>query len=98
MPKLQNKDSTTFMLRLFVTGASPNSARAVKNIKTYCDEYLKDKYSLEIIDIYQQPEVAKEEQIIALPLLVKKFPLPERKLIGDMSNRQKVLKGLGIME
>ncbi len=85
-----------FILRLFVTGASPNSRRAVSNLKNICEEYLKDRYELEIIDVYQQPLYAESEQIIALPLLIKKAPGMERRLIGDMSNKQKVLKGLGI--
>jgi circadian clock protein KaiB len=86
----------TFILRLFVTGASPNSTRAVANLKNICEEYLKDRYELEIIDVYQQPLTAEREQLIALPLLIKKAPGMERRLIGDMSNKQKVLSGLGI--
>lgn len=85
-----------YILRLFVTGATPNSVRAITNLKKICDTYLKGRYELEIIDIFQQPLPAKEEQVIAVPLLIKKFPLPERKLVGDMSNKEKVLKGLGI--
>ena len=84
------------MLRLFVAGASPNSARAINNLKEICDEFLEGSYKLEIIDVYQQAEVAKQEQIIALPMLIRKYPLPERKLIGDMSATDKVLKGLGL--
>lgn len=85
-----------FILRLFVTGASPNSTRAISNLKTICEKHLKDRYELEIIDVYQQPLVAEREQLIALPLLIKKSPGMERRLIGDMSNTQKVLKGLGL--
>lgn len=85
-----------FILRLFVTGASPNSTRAISNIKSICEEYLKGRYELEIIDVYQQPLTAEREELVALPLLVKKAPGSERRLIGDMSNKQKVLKGLGI--
>ena len=85
-----------FILRLFVTGASPNSTRAISNLKNICEEYLKGRYELEIIDVYQQPLVAEREQLIALPLLIKKAPGIERRMIGDMSNKQKVLKGLGI--
>ena len=93
------KDSTDekdFVLRLFITGATPNSIRAVENIKHICESHLIGKYSLEIIDVYQQPKVAEMEQIIALPLLIKKKPLPERRLIGDLSDTEKVLKGLGL--
>lgn len=85
-----------FQLRLFITGASPNSSRAISNLKDICETHLKDKYDLEIIDVYQQPLIAEREQIIALPLLIKKSPGIERRLIGDMSNTGKVLKGLGI--
>jgi circadian clock protein KaiB len=86
------------VLRLFITGASANSTRAVSNIKSICEHYLKDRYELEIIDVYQQPLIAEREQLIALPLLVKKSPGIERRLIGDMSNKEKVLKGLGIKD
>jgi circadian clock protein KaiB len=85
-----------FILRLFVTGASPNSTRAISNLKNICEEHLKNRYELEIIDVYQQPLVAEREQLIALPLLIKKAPGMERRLIGDMSNTQRVLKGLGL--
>jgi circadian clock protein KaiB len=86
-----------YVLRLFITGATPNSVRAVTNIKHICEAHLKGKYSLEIIDVYQQLQAAEEEQLIALPLLIKKTPFPEKRLIGDMSDTQKVLKGLGLL-
>ena len=86
-----------YVLQLFITGATPNSLRAVTNIKQICDDYLKDNYELEIIDVYQQKEVAEKEQIIALPLLIKKMPLPQRRMIGDLSDTEKVLKGLGLI-
>ena len=89
--------STEYVLRLFITGASPNSARAVTNLKKICDAHLAGRYSLEIIDVYQQNSVAQAEQIIALPMLIRKNPLPERRLIGDMSDTRKVLRGLGII-
>lgn len=85
-----------YVLRLYVTGASINSLRAIVNIKEICDKYIPDKYSLEIIDVYQQKSIAEQEQIIALPLLIKRAPLPEKRLIGDMSDTIKVLNGLGI--
>lgn len=85
-----------YVLRLFITGASPNSVRAVNNIRSICETYLNGKYSLQIVDVYQQAAIAKEEQIVALPFLIKKLPLPERKFIGDLSDTEKVLKGLGI--
>jgi circadian clock protein KaiB len=86
-----------YVLRLFVTGILPNSARAVKNINIICNLYLKGRYELEIIDIYQQPSLAIAEEIIAVPVLIKKFPLPEGRMIGDLSNFEKVLKGLDLV-
>jgi circadian clock protein KaiB len=88
---------SVYVMRLFVTGASPNSARAISNLKKICEEYLKDSYELEIVDVYQHPIVAMNEQLIALPMLVKISPGMERRLIGDMSDKQKVLKGLEII-
>jgi circadian clock protein KaiB len=85
-----------YIFRLYITGASPNSARAITNIKNICESSLKDQYELNIIDVYQQPLVAKTVDIIALPLLIRKLPLPERRLIGDMSDGEKVRKSLGI--
>jgi len=86
-----------YHLQLFITGASPNSVRAINNIKAICEKYIKDNYLLEIIDVYQMPEIAQKEQIIALPTLLKKMPAPERRLVGDMSEVAKVLRGLGII-
>ena len=85
-----------YVLKLFVTGASPNSARAITNLKDICEMHIAGGYKLEIIDVYQQPLKARNEQIIALPMLVKSHPLPIKRLIGDMSNKEKVLKGLGL--
>lgn len=92
----EGSNNSEYILRLFVTGTSPNSVRAIGNLREICEQHLKGRYSLEIIDVYQQPEVAKKEQIIALPLLIKKSPGPESRLIGDMSETEKVLKGLGL--
>lgn len=86
-----------YVLQLFVTGILPNSVRAVVNIKAICEQYLKGRYELEIIDIYQQPALAISEDIIAIPVLIKKFPLPEERLIGDLSNTQSVLEGLNLV-
>lgn len=85
-----------YILRLFITGATPNSVRALTNIKQICEEHLKGRYDLEIVDVYKQVDIAEKEQLIALPLLIKKQPLPERRMIGDLSDIQKVLHGLGI--
>src|SRR4051812_36701578 len=86
-----------YMLRLFVAGASANSVRAIANLKAICEQYLPNNYKLEIIDVHQNGAAAEREQIIALPLLVRISPGPERRLIGDMSDTQKVLKGLGLV-
>jgi circadian clock protein KaiB len=92
------ENNGAYVLRLYVTGANPNSVRAISNLTEICEAYLNGRYELEIIDVYQQPLVTELEQIVALPLLVKKFPYPERRLIGDMSNRAKVLRGLSLTE
>jgi len=84
-----------YILRLYVTGSSLRSLRAVYNLKRICEEYLPD-YDLEVIDIYKDPGAAREEQIIAAPTLVKKLPPPIRKFVGDMSNTKKILVGLDI--
>lgn len=86
----------TYVLQLFVSGASPNSVRAIINVKNMCESHLAGRYSLEIIDVYQQGIIAKNAQIIALPLLIKRLPLPERRIIGDMSETNKLLHGLGL--
>ena len=91
------KNTNEFVLQLYITGATPNSIRALINIKQLCEEHLKGRYSLEIIDVYQQRELAEKEQLIALPLLIKKQPLPEKRIIGDLSNTPKVLTGLGLI-
>lgn len=89
--KDNENDEGTYVLRLFITGASPNSVRAVDNLKAFCEKHLKDKYRLEIIDVHQQPAIAQKEQIIALPLLIKKSPAPKRRLIGDLSDTEKLM-------
>lgn len=86
-----------YVLKLFVTGILPNSARAIVNSKAICEKYLKGRYELEIIDIYQQPDLALTEDIIAIPVLIKKFPLPEERVIGDLSDTERILKGLHLV-
>ena len=92
----EDDESHAYILRLFIAGASINSLRAVNNLKEVCDKFLDNKYSLEIIDVHQQKEIAEKENIIALPLLIKSFPLPERRMVGDLSDTERVLKGLGL--
>ena len=81
-------------MRLYVSGSTLKSALAVENIRRICEHYLKNRYDLEVIDIYQQPNLARDEQIVAVPTLIKQLPLPLRKLVGDMSDLKKVLFGL----
>lgn len=85
-----------YKLQLFVTGQTLRSLRAVNNIKQLCDELLPGRYELDVVDLYQQPELAAREQLIAAPTLVKRSPLPQRRLVGDMSNRGRLLAGLGL--
>ena len=94
--EIADTEDESYKLSLFVTGASLNSSRAITNLKGICETYLKGRYELEIIDVYQQPIIAENEQIIALPLLIKRSPSPVRRLIGDMSDTNKVLRGLGL--
>jgi circadian clock protein KaiB len=89
-------DDKKYVLRLYITGMTPNSKRAVENIKSICEEHLKGRYELAIIDIFQQPTLAEGEQIIAAPTLIKQLPYPLRRLIGDMSDTEKVLLGLDL--
>jgi len=84
------------VLQLYVSGMSPKSMEAIENIKRLCDEFLKDEFELEIIDLYKNPEVASEQQIVFSPSLIKKFPLPKKTLVGTFSNMEKVIRGLGI--
>ena len=85
-----------YVLRLFVSGPSLKSALAVENIKRICEQHLKDRYDLEVIDIYQQPNLARHEQIVAVPTLIKQQPPPVRRLIGDLSNLKKALVALDL--
>jgi circadian clock protein KaiB len=86
-----------YVLRLYVSGSTLKSALAVKNIKRICEQHLKNRYDLEVIDIYQQPNLARDEQIVAVPTLIKRLPRPLRRVIGDLSNVKKVLFGLDLI-
>jgi len=100
---MKNKPTPAFItggkiiLQLYVSGMTPKSMQAIENIKRLCDEYLKDAFELEIIDLYKNPEMASEQQIVFSPSLIKSLPLPKRTLIGTFSDTDKVIKGLGIM-
>lgn len=94
LSKSQNVNNYSFCL--FVSGMLPNSVRAIKNINSICEQYLKGNFELSVIDIYQQPDLAIAEQVIAIPVLIIKYPLPERRLIGDLSDTDKILDILNL--
>jgi circadian clock protein KaiB len=85
-----------YVLRLYVTGLTPRSSQAITNLRALCEEHLAGRYDLAVIDLYRQPELAREAQVIAAPTLVKELPLPVRRLIGDLSDKQRVLVGLDL--
>jgi circadian clock protein KaiB len=85
-----------YVLRLYITGVTPKSTRAIMNIKEICEEHLSGRYDLEVIDIYQQPTLAKGEQIIAAPTLIRYLPLPLRRFIGDMTRTETIVLGLDL--
>lgn len=87
-----------YLLCLYVTGMTARSTQAITRTKAICEEYLQGRYELEVIDIYQQPSLAKGEQIIATPTLIRKLPAPLRRMVGDLTNKQRVLLGLDIRE
>lgn len=86
----------TWELRLYIAGKTPKSVSALSNLKKYCEEHLHGKYKIEVIDLLLQPQLAEGDQIFAVPTLVRKVPVPIRKIIGDLSNEEKVLVGLNI--
>lgn len=88
---------TSYVLRLFITGTNPRSTRAIQNIRAICDERLPGQVELEVIDLYQHPELAKTESVVVAPTLVKLLPPPVRHLIGDLSNFKRVLAGLDLV-
>ncbi len=85
-----------YVFRLFVTGTTARSSRAIANVKKICDQYLQGRYKLEVIDLYQQPQLAQSEQIVAAPTLIRRLPLPVRKVLGDMSRTERMLVVLGL--
>jgi len=95
---VKTKKKERYLLKLYVSGSSDMSINAITNIKTICEENLKGRYDLEVIDLYQNPDLAREEQIIVAPTLIKKLPLPVKRIIGNLSNKEKVLIGLNLKE
>lgn len=94
--RLRNPAREKYILRLYITGTTPRSCHAVANIRSVCEEHLSGRYDLDVIDIYQQPDEASAQQIIAAPTLVKQFPLPVKRVVGDLSNRDRVLSVLDL--
>jgi circadian clock protein KaiB len=95
--KTTTKNSAAvYVLRLYVTGMTAKSKLAIQTIKKICEEHLKDRYDLEVIDIYRHPVLARGDQIIAAPTLIKKLPRPLRRFIGDMTDREKIILGLDL--
>lgn len=92
------KKQSVYILRLYITGSTPRAKAAVMKVKTFCEQHLREHYELDVIDIYQQPAYAREEQIIAAPTLVKKMPQPLKKVVGDFSNASRVMTALGLPE
>jgi len=94
--KLPAEEVARWNLRLYVAGQTPRSISAFQNLKNICEEYLKGKYHIEVIDLMENPTLARGDQILAIPTLVRKLPQPIRKIIGDLSNTERVLVGLDI--
>jgi circadian clock protein KaiB len=86
-----------FCLRLYVAGSTPHSTRAITNIKTICETHLKDRYVLTVVDLYEEKDSARDDQIMVAPTLIRKLPLPARRLIGDLSKTERVLALLDLM-
>lgn len=95
-PRTRKRAVIRYILRLYITGQTPRSVKSVENLRGLCEKYLKGRFDLEVIDIYQQPALAAEGQIIAAPTLIKTKPLPLRRLVGDFSDQNRVVLGLDL--
>lgn len=93
---IKGNDAMTWVLRLYVAGQTPRSVRAVENIQRFCAEHMPGKYTLDVIDLYQQPQLAQRDQIVGVPALIKHLPEPIRMIIGDLSDKERVLVGLDL--
>lgn len=93
---LQSSETETFRLRLYIAGQTPRSVAALTNLRTICEEHLQGRYELEVIDLVKNPALASGDQILAVPTLVRRLPTPIKKIIGDLSNRDRVLVGLDL--
>lgn len=96
VPLRDSESAQPYVLKLFVSGSTPRSMVAIENIRRICDVHLQGRYQLQVVDIYQQPESARSEQIIAAPTLIKQLPVPLQRFVGDLSDEEKVLVGLGL--
>lgn len=95
--QVAEESGATYVLRLYVAGTNLHSVRAIENTRRLCSEYLRGKCELHVIDLYQQPALARRDRILTVPALVKLFPLPTARFVGDMSDTDKILRGLGIV-
>lgn len=95
-PPTASSEKEDYVLRLYVSGQTPLSVVAIKNLKAICETHLQGRYDLQVIDIYQQPELASSAQIVAVPTVIKQLPLPLRRLVGDLSETERVLVGLNL--
>jgi circadian clock protein KaiB len=95
---LPKPGSAKWDLNLYVVGQTPKAVTAFNNLKIICEEQLKGNYQIKVIDLLKDPQIARDDQIVAVPTLVRKLTLPERNIIGDLSNRERVLVGLGLIE
>ncbi|MFA5073060.1 MAG: circadian clock KaiB family protein [Nitrospirota bacterium] len=93
---LKKAGTEKYILRLYIAGMTPRSTKAIENIRAICEEHLKGRYELDVVDIYQQPVLREGKQIIAAPTLIKKLPEPLRRFIGDMSDTERILVGLDL--
>ncbi len=92
----EDANSNNWVLKLYIAGQTPRSLAAIENLKRICDEHLAGTYRIEVIDLVKNPSLARENQIVAVPTLIKNLPQPLKKIIGDLSNTEKVLKGLDL--
>ncbi len=95
-PPIADNEVERWYLRLYVAGQTPKSLVALMNLKRYCEENLQGRYEIEVVDLVEHPELAESDQIVALPTLVRRLPPPIKKIIGDLSNKEKILVGLAI--
>ena len=96
-PEVEPAPDETYVLRLYIAGLTPQSSRAITNLRRICEAHLEGRYTLEVVDLYQQPHLAQGEQIVAVPTLIKRLPLPLRHLIGDLSDTERILVGLDLV-